>query len=200
MQALTPRQLQILEMIRAFIEKTGRPPTRAEIAEALRFRSPNAAEDHLRALARKGAIELIPGASRGIRLTQQTGMPVVGRVAAGHPILAEEHIEDHYQIAASLFRPRADFLLRVRGMSMCEAGILDNDLLAVHRTHEAMNGQIVVARLDDEVTVKVFKRRGNKVKLLPKNADYSPIEVDLREQRLVIEGLGVGILRNGKLL
>ncbi len=200
MQALTPRQLQILEMIRAFIEKTGRPPTRAEIAEALRFRSPNAAEDHLRALARKGAIELIPGASRGIRLTQQTGMPVVGRVAAGHPILAEEHIEDHYQIAASLFRPRADFLLRVRGMSMCEAGILDNDLLAVHRTHEAMNGQIVVARLDDEVTVKVFKRRGNKVKLLPKNADYTPIEVDLREQRLVIEGLGVGILRNGKLL
>ena len=204
MRPLTARQAQILELIRRFIDSTGRPPTRAEIAAALRFRSPNAAEDHLRALARKGAIELVPGASRGIRLLQgaappAAGLPVVGRVAAGSPILAEEHIEDHYRIAPTLFRPRAHFLLRVRGSSMRDAGILDGDLLAVHRTPEASNGQIVVARLDDEVTVKVFRRRGNKVRLLPRNAEHTPIDVDLRKQSLVIEGLGVGVLRNGKL-
>lgn len=197
MDTLTHRQAQILEMIREFMTETGRPPTRSEIAQALGFRSPNAAEEHLRALARKGVIELVPGASRGIRLTEDEGLPVVGRVAAGSPILAEEHIEDRYQIDPQLFHPRADYLLRVRGMSMRDAGILNNDLLAVHRTPEASSGQIVVARLDNEVTVKRFRRRGSKVRLLPENPDFDPIEVDLRHDALTIEGIGVGILRNG---
>ena len=197
MDTLTHRQAQILEMIREFMAETGRPPTRSEIAQALGFRSPNAAEEHLRALARKGVIELVPGASRGIRLTEDEGLPVVGRVAAGSPILAEEHIEDRYQIDPQLFHPRADYLLRVRGMSMRDAGILNNDLLAVHRTPEASSGQIVVARLDNEVTVKRFRRRGSKVRLLPENPDFDPIEVDLRHDALTIEGIGVGILRNG---
>jgi repressor LexA len=198
MDILTPRQRQILDLIRDFMQETGMPPTRAEIADALGFRSPNAAEEHLRALARKGAIELLPGASRGIRLIEESGIPVVGRVAAGNPILAEEHIEERYQLDPGLFHPRADYLLRVRGMSMRDAGILDGDLLAVHRTPEASSGQIVVARLENEVTVKRFRRRGNRVLLLPENPDYSPIEVDLRHQALTIEGQGVGILRNGK--
>ena len=197
---LTPRQKQILEMIRKTIETRGMPPTRAEIGEAFGFRSPNAAEEHLRALERKGAIELIPGSSRGIKLSAPTGLPVVGRVAAGHPILAEEHIEEHYAVSAALFKPRAHYLLRVRGMSMRDAGILDGDLLAVHRTDKAENGQLVVARLDDEVTVKQFRRRGNIVTLLPRNPDFEPIRVDLKEQPLVIEGLGVGILRNGRVI
>ncbi|NIR62180.1 MAG: repressor LexA [Gammaproteobacteria bacterium] len=198
---LTPRQQEILELIQEHIETAGAPPTRAEIARALGFRSANAAEEHLRALARKGAIELTPGASRGIRLLQvEAGLPVVGRVAAGSPILAEQHIEDHYRIDAALFHPRADYLLRVRGDSMIEAGILNGDLLAVHRTAEARNGQIVVARLEDEVTVKRFRRRGNTVWLEPENADYDPIEVDLREAALAIEGLGVGVIRNGRTL
>ncbi len=197
MDTLTHRQAQILEMIREFMTETGRPPTRSEIAQALGFRSPNAAEEHLRALARKGVIELVPGASRGIRLTEDEGLPVVGRVAAGSPILAEEHIEDRYQIDPQLFHPRADYLLRVRGMSMRDAGILNNDLLAVHRTPEVSSGQIVVARLDNEVTVKRFRRRGSKVRLLPENPDFDPIEVDLRHDALTIEGIGVGILRNG---
>jgi repressor LexA len=200
MDILTSRQRQILDLIREFMQETGMPPTRAEIADALGFRSPNAAEEHLRALARKGAIELLPGASRGIRLIEENGIPVVGRVAAGSPILAEQHIEDRYQLDPGLFHPRADYLLRVRGMSMRDAGILDGDLLAVHRTPEASSGQIVVARLEDEVTVKRFRRRGNRVLLLPENPDYSPIEVDLRHQALTIEGQGVGILRNGKRL
>lgn len=198
---LTPRQRQILELIRQQLENTGFPPTRAEIADAFGFRSLNAAEEHLKALARKGAIELLKGTSRGIRLLESArpeGLPVVGRVAAGSPILAEEHVEGHYAIDVSLFRPRADYLLRVQGMSMRGAGILDGDLLAVHRVQEAENGQIVVARLEDEVTVKRFRRHGrwrHRVQLLPENPEFSPIEVDLRSQALVIEGLGVGLLR-----
>jgi len=196
---LTPRQQQVLALIRAHLEAQGSPPTRAEIAQALGFRSLNAAETHLRALARKGVIELIPGASRGIRLQEiQEGLPVVGQVAAGQPILAEQHIETHYRLDAALFHPPANYLLRVRGMSMREAGILDGDLLAVHRTPEAHNGQIVIARLDDEVTVKRFRRRGHRVSLLPENPDFAPIEVDLREQALEIEGIGVGVIRNGE--
>ncbi len=197
---LTPRQEQILDLIRTYIETHGMPPTRAEIGEAFGFRSPNAAEDHLRALERKGAIEMIRGSSRGIRLTIPTGLPIVGRVAAGSPILAEEHIEDRYPIPAGVFRPRAHYFLRVHGMSMRDAGILDGDLLAVHKTRKAENGQLVVARIEDEVTVKQFRRRGNIVTLLPKNPDFEPMRIDLREQELSIEGLGVGVLRNGKLI
>mgnify|MGYP006284388477 CR=1 FL=1 len=200
MDELTPRQHEILELIRAHLEATGSPPTRAEIARALGFRSPNAAEGHLRALARKGAIELVPGSSRGIRLRQAAGLPVVGRVAAGSPILAEPHIEDHYQLDPRLFSPRADYLLRVRGWSMRDAGILDGDLLAVHRTPEARDGQVVVARLEDEVTVKRLQRQGQRARLLPENPDFEPIEVDLARQPLAIEGIGVGIIRNGEVL
>lgn len=196
MDTLTPRQAQILEMIRRFVAEHRMPPTRAEIARALGFRSPNAAEEHLRALARKGAIELLPGASRGIRLVEPPGLPVIGRVAAGRPILAEPHIEDRYALDPDLFRPRAHYLLRVRGMSMRDAGILDGDLLAVHHTREAADGQIVVVRLEEEVTVKRFRRRGHYVQLLPAHPDYAPLYVDLRRQDLVIEGLGVGVLRN----
>lgn len=201
MDALTPRQRQILQMIRSFAAEHGYPPTRSEIASALGFRSVNAAVDHLKALARKGAIELLPGASRGIRLLKEgAGLPVVGRVAAGSPILAEEHIEAHYQLDPALFKPRADYLLRVHGMSMRDAGILDGDLLAVHRTSEARNNQIVVARIDDEVTVKRFRRQRHKVTLLPANPRFSPMQIDLRRHNLVLEGIGVGIIRNGKLL
>lgn len=196
---LTKRQLQVLDCIRSFFEATGMPPTRAEIAQKLGFRSANAAEEHLRALARKGAIELQSGASRGIRLLTPSGIPVVGEVAAGHPMLAAEHIEDHYPLPPRLFRPKAHYLLRVRGMSMRDAGILNRDLLAVHRTREATNGQIVVARLEDEVTVKEFRQRGNIVTLMPKNPDFTPVRIDLREQALAIEGIGVGIIRNDPL-
>ncbi|GMQ90190.1 MAG: transcriptional repressor LexA [Gammaproteobacteria bacterium] len=199
MDSLTPRQSEILQMIQAFIAERGYPPTRSEIARALGFRSVNAAVDHLKALARKGVIELLPGASRGIRLLQDHGgLPVIGRVAAGSPILAEEHIETRYRLDPALFRPQADYLLRVRGLSMREAGILDGDLLAVHRTTEARNNQIVVARIEDEVTVKRFQRRRHIVSLLPANPDFSPIQIDLRRQALVLEGLGVGVIRNGK--
>jgi repressor LexA len=201
MEKLTPRQAEILALIREYIHEAGYPPTRAEIAGAFGFRSPNAAEEHLRALERKEAIELLPGSSRGIRLLEsgEEGIPVVGRVAAGDPILAEEHIEDHYPVDPALFHPRAHYLLRVRGMSMRDIGIMDGDLLAVHRTRQAQNGQIVVARLEDEVTVKRFRQRGSIVYLLPENEDFEPIRVDLRQQPLVIEGLGVGILRNQSL-
>ncbi len=199
MDDLTPRQREILDLIRDQVESTGYPPTRAEIAGLFGFRSPNAAEGHLRALARKGVIELVPGSSRGIRLKEPVGgLPVVGRVAAGSPILAEEHIEEHYQVDPGLFSPRADYLLRVRGMSMRDAGIIDGDLLAVHRTGEVRSGQIVVARLGDEVTVKRFRRRGRQVRLMPENPEFAPIEVDLRREPLVIEGIGVGIIRNGE--
>jgi len=196
---LTTRQLQVLECIQVFVQRTGMPPTRVEIAKQLGFRSANAAEEHLRALARKGAIELRAGTSRGIRLLAPAGVPVIGEVAAGSPLLASEHIEDYYPLPARLFRPKAHYLLRVRGLSMRDAGILDRDLLAVHRSKEAANGQIVVARLEDEVTVKQFRRRGNVVTLVPKNPDFEPTRVDLREQPLVIEGIGVGIIRNDTL-
>lgn len=197
MAELTPRQQQVLNLIRQYIEETGYPPTRADIARELGFRSPNAAEEHLRALARKGVIEMVAGASRGIRLNESSGLPVVGRVAAGSPILAQEHIEDYCDVPPSLFHPRADYFLRVHGDSMIEAGILDGDLLAVHRTIDVHNGQIVVARIDDEVTVKRLQRGRSKyqLQLLPENSDYQPIQVDLRAQDFAIEGLSVGVLR-----
>ncbi len=198
MLTLTARQQQILQLIAEHIDREGMPPTRAEIASTLGFRSPNAAEDHLKALERKGAIEVMPGTSRGIRLLTKpnTGIPVVGRVAAGNPILAEEHIERHCQLDPKLFQPRADYFLKVRGQSMRDIGIMNGDLLAVHRTQEATSGQIVVARLDDEVTVKRYRQRGNIVRLLPENDDFEPIVVDLRSQNLVIEGLAVGVIRD----
>ena len=199
MEKLTQRQQQVLDLIRSHIEDTGYPPTRADIAGELGFRSANAAEEHLKALARKGAIEIIPGASRGIRLPESAGIPIVGRVAAGSPILAQEHIEDYCDLPASFFRPRADYFLTVHGDSMIDVGILDGDLLAVHSTPTASNGDIVVARIDDEVTVKRLRRGREKyrLQLLPENDDYSPIEVDLREQEFAIEGLSVGVLRRG---
>ncbi|MCP5092321.1 MAG: transcriptional repressor LexA [Gammaproteobacteria bacterium] len=201
MRELTPRQRQILEMIQEFISETGMPPTRAEIAGELGFKSANAAEEHLRALQRKGALELLPGASRGIQLKDslrdQMGLPLVGRVAAGSPILAEEHIETHYKIDPQIFNPKPHYLLRVQGMSMKNAGILDGDLVAVHRTPEVRSRQIIVARLDDEVTVKRYRQTGSLVSLLPENEDFEPIEVDLKHQALVIEGVVVGVIRNG---
>jgi repressor LexA len=205
--ALTPRQQQILDWIRAQIEATGMPPTRAEIAAGLGFSTASSAEDHLRALARKGVIELLPGASRGLRVKDLAGLPaqgtlpLVGRVAAGQPILAVENVESRYRIDPALFSPRADYLLRVRGESMRDAGILDGDLLAVHRTGEARNGQIVVARLGnasgDEVTVKRFHKRGRNVVLAPENAAFEPIVVDPRATPFAIEGVGVGLVRSG---
>ena len=195
---LTPRQAEILEFIRAYTRSSGYPPTRAEICRAMGFRSPNAAEEHLRALARKGAIEMAPGASRGIRLKHAAGIPVIGRVAAGSPILAVQHIESRYQIDPLLFKPRADYLLKVRGASMQGAGILDGDLLAVHRTHEFRSGQIVVARISDEVTVKRIYRQRHLVELIPENPDFNTITVDTRREPLVVEGIAVGVIRNGK--
>lgn len=201
MSELTPRQSQILAFIRDCVAASGMPPTRAEIAAELGFKSPNAAEEHLRALQRKGVIELIPGASRGIQLKdvlkEQMGLPLVGRVAAGHPILAQEHIEDHVRIDPDMFDPVPHYLLRVEGMSMKNAGIMDGDLVAVHRTPEVRNRQIIVARLDDEVTVKRYRQHGHIVSLLPENDDFQTIEVNLKEQSLVIEGVVVGLLRNG---
>lgn len=204
MKALTVRQQQVYDLIRDHINQTGMPPTRAEIASQLGFRSPNAAEEHLKALARKGVIEIISGASRGIRLLleepEAEGLPLIGRVAAGEPILAQEHIESHYQVDPMLFKPSADFLLRVTGMSMKDIGIMDGDLLAVHKTQDVRNGQVVVARIDDEVTVKRWKKEGNTVHLLPENSEFSPIVVDTRRQNLMVEGLAVGIVRNGEWL
>jgi repressor LexA len=200
MPQLTPRQSEIFLFIQEFIDETGMPPTRAEIARKLGFRSANAAEEHLRALQRKGVLELIPGTSRGIQLKdsmrEQMGLPLIGRVAAGNPILAEEHIEGHYRIDTSLFDPRPHYLLRVQGMSMKDAGILDGDLVAVHRTPEVRNGQIIVARLEDEVTVKRYRQEGPLVWLLPENDDFEPIKVDLKEQPMMIEGVVVGLVRN----
>ncbi len=198
---LTKRQTEVLECIRHYIESTGYPPTRADIAAELGFRSANAAEEHLKALARKGAIEIIPGTSRGIRIpdleADNPGIPIVGRVAAGSPVLAQEHIDEHCQIAADFFNPQADYFLRVQGLSMIDAGIFDGDLLAVHQTHEAKNGQIVVARIDDEVTVKRFQKDRHRVQLIAENKEFSPIQIDLRKQELIIEGLAVGVLRRG---
>ncbi|MCH8943806.1 MAG: transcriptional repressor LexA [Proteobacteria bacterium] len=201
MRELTPRQKQILEMIQEFIAVSGMPPTRAEIAAELGFKSANAAEEHLRALQRKGVLDLLPGASRGIQLKDslrdQMGLPLVGRVAAGSPILAEEHIETHYKIDPQLFNPKPHYLLRVQGMSMKNAGILDGDLVAVHRTPEVRSRQIIVARVNDEVTVKRYRQNGTIVTLLPENDDFEPIEIDLKEQELIIEGVVVGVIRDG---
>jgi repressor LexA len=202
---LTARQKQVLKFISEFIDKHKFPPTRAELSAHFGFRSPNAAESHLRALEKKSVIGIERGAARGITLlplaagelpaSANTPLPLVGRVAAGSPILAQENIEDEYRVDPALFPHKPHYLLRVEGMSMQDAGILDGDLLAVHRTPEARNGQIVVARVDDEVTVKRFRRRGFLVQLVPENIDFAPIEVDLRHQELAIEGLGVGVIR-----
>ena len=194
---LTPRQSEILAFIRNSVEVFSVPPTRAEIASAFGFASANAAEDHLRALARKGAITLESGSARGIRLVEQLGLPLIGTVAAGSPILAIENRLDTMRVDPALFSPRADFLLRVRGLSMIEAGILDGDVLAIHRTSEATNGQIVVARIGDEVTVKRFKRRGAMVELIAENKDFKPILVNTRNETLTIEGIAVGLIRDG---
>lgn len=198
--SLTPRQQEILDFIRRTLENLGAPPTRAEIASAFGFASHNAAEEHLKALAKKGILVLEPGSARGIRLVEQLGLPLVGSVAAGSPILAVENVQRRYAVDASLFTPRADFLLRVRGLSMINAGILDGDLLAVHRSSEVRNGQIVVARLDEEVTVKRFNRRGDVVELLAENPDFAPIVVDVRTRALTIEGRAVGLIRGGEAL
>ena len=201
MRQLTPRQKEILELIQTFIDEYGMPPTRADIAKELGFKSANAAEEHLRALQKKGVLELVPGASRGIQLKdslrEQMGLPLVGRVAAGSPMLAEEHIETHYRIDPALFNPKPHYLLRVQGMSMRDAGILDGDLVAVHRTPEVRSRQIVVARVDDEVTVKRYRQDGSVVWLLPENDEFEPIQVDLNKQTMVIEGVVVGVIRNG---
>ncbi len=195
---LTPRQAEILKFIRDTLQETGMPPTRAEISLALGFASHNAAEEHLRALERKGAIEMIDGTARGIRLMEQLGLPLIGRVAAGSPILAEAHVQGHYQIDPLLFKPRADYLLKVRGMSMRDADILDGDLLAVHHTTEARTGQIVVARVHDEVTVKRLRRRGSTVELLPENPAFKPIVIDTRRDPVAIEGIAVGLIRTSR--
>ena len=201
---LTARQQQILDWIRGYLESTGMPPTRAEMAAGLGFSTPSSAEDHLQALARKGAIEMLPGASRGLRLKDLGGplqgtLPLVGRVAAGQPILASENIEGRYRVDPTLFSPRADYLLRVRGQSMQDAGILDGDLIAVHRATEARNGQIVVARVSgaagDEVTVKRLRRRGREIVLMPENSAFEPIVIDPRTTSFAIEGVTVGLIR-----
>ena len=194
---LTPRQQEILDFIRNSLEVLGAPPTRAEIAQAFGFSSHNAAEEHLRALAKKGLIVLEPGSARGIRLVEQLGLPLIGSVAAGSPITAIENVQARYALDANLFKPRADFLLRVRGLSMLNAGIMDGDLLAVHRCSEAHNGQIVVARIEDDVTVKRFRQHGPIIELIAENPDFSPIVVDTREQPLAIEGVAVGLIRGG---
>lgn len=214
MRDLTARQQEILTLVKHHIADTGFPPTRAEIAARLGFRSPNAAEEHLKALARKGVIELTSGASRGIRLKMMPdaqaaspsavqialSLPLVGRVAAGSPILAQEHIESSFAVDPTLFAERPDYLLKVRGMSMRDAGILDGDLLAVKRTDDARNGQIVVARVGNDVTVKRLRRHGHSIELLPENPEYTPIVVDARHADFALEGIGVGLIRPGKSL
>lgn len=199
MEKLTQRQQQVLDIVRQHIDETGYPPTRADIAQKLGFKSANAAEEHLKALARKGAIEMIAGASRGIRLPESSGIPIIGRVAAGNPVLAEAHIEDYCDLPANFFKPHADYFLTVQGDSMIDVGILDGDLLAVHSTPVAKNGDIIVARIENDVTVKRLQRTNQKhlLHLLPENKDYEPIIVDLREQAFAIEGLSVGVLRRG---
>ncbi|MGH8396924.1 MAG: transcriptional repressor LexA [Gammaproteobacteria bacterium] len=197
MPGLTARQQQVLDLIQDVIDDSGMPPTRAEIARILGFKSANAAEDHLRALARKGMIELLPGAARGIRLTDPPGLPVVGRVAAGSPILAQEHVEGHYRLDPGLFHPKPHYLLRVLGMSMRDAGILDGDLLAIRRSPDVYNGQIVVARVGDEVTVKRYRLKGSQVWLVPENPEFQPIIVDAGSPTLMLEGVVVGVIRNG---
>ena len=193
---LTARQQQVMDVIKSSIEETGMPPTRADIARELGFKSANAAEEHLKALAKKGVIELVAGASRGIRLTEQLGLPIIGRVAAGAPLLAQEHIEDYCDLSASFFAPPAHYLLQVCGDSMINVGIFDGDLLAVHSTTEVKEGQIAVVRINDEVTVKRWKRvSATRVDLVAENEDYAPIEVDLSEQDVYVEGISVGVIR-----
>lgn len=198
---LTPRQAEILAYIKDYQQETGFPPTRLEIAKKMGFKSPNAAEEHLRALERKQAIEMVPGTSRGIRLPppEHVGLPIVGQVAAGNPILAIESIDDYCDIPPNFFRPRADFLLTVKGNSMTKIGINDGDLLAVHKTSDAQDGDIIVARIDDDVTVKRLLRGRNKSKLqlIAENDDFEPIDVDLRTQQFTIEGISVGVIRRG---
>ena len=203
MRPLTARQEEVLQLIKTTMSETGMPPTRAEIAGQLGFKSANAAEEHLKALARKGVIEILPGTSRGIKLNtpledqvEEPGLPLIGKVAAGEPILAAEHVECHYQVDPDLFRPNADFLLRVQGMSMKDIGILDGDLLAVHSTQDVHNGQVVVARVDEEVTVKRLEKKGRQIVLHAENDQFSPIKVDLAEQPFHIEGIAVGVIRN----
>ena len=204
MRPLTARQTEVLELIKTTMQETGMPPTRAEIARQLGFRSANAAEEHLKALARKGVIEILPGTSRGIKLNipldndaqEEEGLPLIGRVAAGEPILAQEHVELHYKVDPALFQPHADFLLRVNGMSMKDIGILDGDLLAVHRTTDVHNGQVVVARVDEDVTVKRLEKRGREVLLHAENDEFAPIKVDLATEHFAIEGIAVGVIRN----
>ncbi|MDP3785530.1 MAG: transcriptional repressor LexA [Undibacterium sp.] len=216
MLKLTARQEQILNLIKDAIQNTGFPPTRAEIANELGFRSTNAAEEHLQALARKGVIEIAAGTSRGIRLLDselsrrmpsmqmalphpslmQLSLPLVGRVAAGSPILATEHVEATYNVDPSLFSSRPDFLLKVRGLSMRDVGIMDGDLLAVKKSDSARNGQIVVARIGDEVTVKRYMKTSKGIELLPENPDFSPIIVNENESDFALEGLAVGLLRS----
>jgi len=204
---LTPRQTEILDFIRDAVKSTGMPPTRAEIATMFGFRSPNAAEEHLRALAKKGAIEISSGTARGIHLAEQISgamqsiiaLPLIGRVAAGSPILAEQNVEKNLPVDPAMFKPKADYLLKVKGLSMKDIGILDGDLLAVHAQRDARNGQIVVARMDTEVTVKRFFKKGHQVQLVAENPDFEPIEVDLRRDPFEIEGLGVGVIRAGGL-
>lgn len=194
---LTPRQQEILDFIKNTVEVLGAPPTRAEIASAFGFASPNAAEDHLKALAKKGAINLEAGSARGIRLVEQLGLPLIGSVAAGSPILAVENVQARYALDASLFSPKADFLLKVRGLSMIDVGIHDGDLLAVHKTSQARDGQIVVARLDEEVTVKRLERSGGTIRLIAENPDFEPIVVDPACVEFAIEGIAVGLIRGG---
>lgn len=205
---LTQRQQNVYDFIVKTMQELGYPPTRAEISRAMGYRSPNAAEEHLRALERKGAIRMISGTSRGIRLPAQEAeagsaeaparqLPIIGEVAAGSPVLAAEHIDRYCPLPPEYFTPRADYLLRVRGLSMKDVGILEGDLLAVHRTDRVRNGQIVVARLEDDVTVKRFERKGHRVTLLAENADFAPLELDLRHDSLEIEGVGVGVIRGG---
>lgn len=204
---LTSRQSEILDFIRDIVKRTGMPPTRAEISTQFGFRSPNAAEEHLRALARKGAIEISSGTARGIHLAEQISgamqsimaLPLIGRVAAGSPILAEQNVERNLPVDPEMFRPKADYLLKVKGLSMKDIGILDGDLLAVHSQKEARNGQVVVARLENDVTVKRFFKKGHVVQLMAENPDFEPIEVDLREDSFDIEGLAVGVIRAGTL-
>ena len=204
---LTPRQAEILDFIRDAVKSTGMPPTRAEIATLFGFRSPNAAEAHLRALAKKGAIEISSGTARGIHLAEQisgamqsiTALPLIGRVAAGSPILAEQNVEKNLPVDPGMFKPKADYLLKVKGLSMKDIGILDGDLLAVHAQRDARNGQIVVARMESDVTVKRFFKKGHQVQLVAENPDFEPIEIDLRRDPFEIEGLGVGVIRAGGL-
>jgi len=205
MKPLTARQQEVYDFLKHHLETTGMPPTRAEISKELGFRSPNAAEEHLKALAKKGVIEIVSGASRGIRLLlednhaaeEDPGLPLIGRVAAGEPILAEQHIEGTYHVDPAMFKPQADFLLKVYGQSMKDIGILDGDLLAVHSTKDVRNGQVVVARIEDEVTVKRLERKGSMIYLHAENEEFAPIVVDLTQRpHFEIEGIAVGIIRN----